>query len=149
MKKNFVRLASLCFLAAFCFTNTADAQINNQSPKTIPNVAILIWNGVQIIDYTGPYEVLGSWHRHNVYTVAEATEPITTNMGMRVTPNYSCETQPKPDVLIIPGGGVWTEKGPLNNARIIRWIQDNAKDAKYVLSVCGGALLLAKAGLLD
>jgi putative intracellular protease/amidase len=140
-------LILLVLFIAFEFWTTTEAQVNQTSSRSVPNVAILIWNGVQIIDYTGPYEVLG--RRNNVYTVAETAEPITTNMGMRVTPNYSFGNQPKPDVLIIPGGGIWAEKGPLNNPRIIKWIQDNAKDAQHVLSVCGGALLLAKAGLLD
>lgn len=128
-------------------SSTPATPSNAQKPKM--NVAILIWDGVQIIDYTGPYEVLGTWRRRNVYTVAETSDPITTNMGMRVIPNYNFDNQPKPDILVIPGGGLWTNKSPLNNARVIKWIQDNARGAKYVLSVCGGALLLAKAGLLD
>src|SRR6476659_4023848 len=149
MKKTLLSLASLFILSTLGFVNTGHSQTKSTSSKTVPNVAILIWNGVQIIDYTGHYDFLGSWHLHNVYTVAETSEPITTNMGMRVTPNYSFENQPKPDVLIVPGGGIWADKGPLNNQRIIKWIQDNAKSSRYVLSVCGGALLLAKAGLLD
>src|SRR5689334_16652280 len=124
-------LMTLMLLVLFESLTTAEAQVNPTSSRSVPNVAILIWNGVQIIDYTGPYEVLG--RRNNAYTVAETAEPITTNMGMRVTPNYSFENQPKPDVLIIPGGGIWADKGPLNNPRIIKWIQDNAKNAQHVL----------------
>lgn len=121
-----------------------------------PNVAILIFDGVQIIDYTGPYEVLGSRRKRNVYTVAEKPEAVTTNMGMKVVPNYTFENQPKPDVIVIPGGGN-NDTGQyargvgrqLKNEKVISWIRENAKTAKYVLSVCNGAFLLAHAGLLD
>lgn len=156
MKKIFSVIILLASIIMIGSSLSDRAQAQSSTPGSPPqtrapkmNVAILIWDGVQIIDYTGPYEVLGSWGRRNVYTVAETSEPITTNMGMRVIPNYDFNNQPKPDILVIPGGGLWATKSPLNNSRLIKWIQDKAKDAKYVLSVCGGALLLAKAGLLD
>jgi putative intracellular protease/amidase len=91
-----------------------------------------------------------------VYTVAERAEAITTNMGMRVVPNYTFDTSPRPDILVIPGGGnsVAGTNGrgvgrQLENEKVIRWIQERAKESKYVLSVCNGAFLLARAGLLD
>ncbi len=109
------------------------------------NVAILIFDGVQIIDYTGPYEVFGQ-AGFNVYTVSEGSDAITTAMGMRVTPSFTLETAPKPNVVVIPGGEVVATQ---NNQKVIKWIQDNATDADHVLSVCNGAYILAKTGLLD
>jgi putative intracellular protease/amidase len=115
------------------------------------NLAIFIFDGVQIIDYTGPFEVLGQAHDahkrlFNVYTVAEKADPITTNMGMTVVPKYTFENMPKADVLLLPGGGV----GPhLENAKVIKWVQDTSERAEYVMSVCNGAFYLGKAGLLD
>jgi transcriptional regulator GlxA family with amidase domain len=75
------------------------------------NLAILIFDGVQIIDYTGPYETFGHVYSDdapafNIYTVSEKTAPITTAMGMSVIPKYSFENAPEPDVLLIPGGDV-------------------------------------------
>ncbi len=135
------------------FNFRAEAQ-TNETQKL--NVAILIFDGVQIIDYTGPYEVLGSWSRRNVFTVAEKSDLVRTNMNMNVVPAYSFENHPKIDILVIPGGGNSTPgaKGrgvgkQLDNEKVIRWIQDNAKDAKYILSVCNGAFLIARAGLLE
>lgn len=126
------------------------------APKPRLNVAILIFDGVQIIDYTGPYEVLGSWKRRNVYTVAQKADAVITNMGMRVVPNYTFANSPKPDILVIPGGGNSTPGAQgrgvgaqLNNVDLVRWIQEHAKEAQYVMSVCNGAFLLARAGLLD
>jgi putative intracellular protease/amidase len=144
MKKASLVIALLALTAAFGSLANAQSQATTEKPKL--NVAILIFEGVQIIDYTGPYEVLGSRRRRNVYTVAEKPDAITTNMGMRVIPNYTFENQPKPDIMIIPGGGV---KPQLENPAVIKWIQENAAQARYVMSVCNGAFLLAKAGLLD
>jgi putative intracellular protease/amidase len=108
---------------------------------------------VQIIDYTGPYEVFGQ-ARFNVYTVAEKAEPITTAMGMTVTPKYSFGDCPKPDVVVLPGGGGYKQGhggvgDQLERPAVIKWIQDNAKEAKFVLTVCNGAFFAAKAGLLE
>lgn len=112
---------------------------------TVIDVAILIFNGVQIIDYTAPYEIFGQAH-FNVFTVAEKAEPITTAMGMRVVPRYTLSAHPEPDVLLTPGGDVDVH---LNNPAIIAWIQKQELVADYVLSVCNGAFFLAKTGLLD
>jgi putative intracellular protease/amidase len=121
------------------------------------NVAILIFDGVQIIDFTGPYEALGAGSRRNVYTVAEKPDVITTAMGMRVAPNYTFADQPKPDVIVVPGGGNSGEPGrrpqgvgaALQSPAVINWVRESAAQSKYVLSVCNGAFLLQKAGLLD
>ena len=115
------------------------------------NVAILIFPGVQIIDYTGPYEVLGhasvnGQRAFQIYTVSENTEPITTAMGMTVIPAFTFDRAPKADVLVVPGGGVDPH---LENPAYIRWLRSSARDAEVVLSVCNGAFFLAKAGLLD
>ena len=150
--KNKIFIALLNFMVVGACVISSPAQT---SPATKMNVAILIFDGVQIIDYTGPYEVLGSRGRRNVYTVAEKPDVIKTNMGMLVVPNYTFANQPKPDILIIPGGGnIIDGKGgrgvgaQLSNQNVLNWIKDNARDAKYVMSVCNGAFFLAKIGLL-
>jgi putative intracellular protease/amidase len=107
------------------------------------SAAILIFDGVQIIDFTGPYEVLGQ-AGVEAFTVAEKAAPIRTSMGMTVTPAYTFDNAPASQLLIVPGGEVQTE-----NKNIIQWIQQRAKSVDYVLSVCNGAFYLAEAGLLD
>jgi putative intracellular protease/amidase/YHS domain-containing protein len=106
-------------------------------------VAILIFEGVQIIDYTGPYEVFGE-AGFNVYTVAEKPGTLTTAMGMKVTPNCTFDNAPVPDVLVTPGGNVDT-----GNAAVVEWVKTVAPKSKQVMSVCNGAFWLAKAGLLE
>ncbi|MGA9768614.1 MAG: copper chaperone PCu(A)C [Blastocatellia bacterium] len=108
-------------------------------------VAILVFNGVQIIDYTGPYEVFGQ-AGFDVYTVALKADPITTNMGMKVIPAYTTENNPTPDILVVPGGGVTQTQ---NDPKALKWVQETAEKAEIVLSVCNGAYILAKAGLLN
>jgi putative intracellular protease/amidase/DNA-directed RNA polymerase subunit RPC12/RpoP len=107
-------------------------------------VGIFVFDGVQIIDYAAPWEVFGQ-AGFQVYSIGQSSNPIITAMGMTVTPNYSFENYPTPDILVIPGGDVPGQPVP----KVIQWIQENAKKAQYVLSVCNGAFYLARAGLLD
>jgi putative intracellular protease/amidase len=143
----------VAFICLACNSARSGSASVGQAPEKRGNVAILIFKGVQIIDYTGPYEVFGG-ARFNVYTVAEKSEPITTAMGMTVTPKYNFSDSPKPDIIVLPGGGGYLPGhggvgDQLENPAVVKWIQDNAREAKFVLTVCNGAFFAAKAGLLD
>ena len=110
------------------------------------NVAIFIHNGVEVLDFAGPSEVFASTNGFNVYTVSLTKEPITSQGFIKIIPNYSLADCPKPDILVLPGG----QTGPfLENKPLIDWIKSCSLDAEIMLSVCTGAGLLAKAGLLD
>ena len=117
------------------------------------NVAILIFNDVELLDFTGPFEVFSVTGRKddpkpfNVYTVAEKPNPITSRNGLSVNPQYTIENCPQPDILLIPGGQ--GTRWEMNNPLLINWIKDRSQKAELILSVCTGALLLAKAGLLE
>ena len=151
MKNSLLRL-SLIAIALATFSDVACGQTSAPKAKKPPrNLAILIFNGVQIIDYTGPYETFGHTYSNdgeafNIYTVSEKTNAITTAMGMSVNPKFSFETAPRPDVLLVPGGDV---RGQVENPTVIKWVQDTTQNAEIVMSVCNGAFILAKAGLLD
>ncbi len=117
------------------------------------NIAILIFDDVELLDFSGPLEVFsvaGRLHRpkaFSVYTVAEGPGPITTRDGLSVNPNHTISDCPQPDILLVPGGlGARRE---MNNQTLIGWIKDCFLGAELVLSVCTGALLLAKAGMLE
>lgn len=151
----FAMTASILVCVCGCVAPTRAQE--NVAAKQRQNVAILVFDGVQIIDYTGPYEALGASGR-NVYTVAEKPDAITTAMGMKVVPNYTFANQPKPDIILVPGGGNSGEPSAreprgvgaqLNNEAVLRWIRESAAQSKYVMSICNGAFLLQKAGLLD
>ncbi len=139
------------FLATLILASTLAALAISPKDSPTKNVAVLLFPGVQIIDYTGPWEVLGHAYvqgrpAFRIYSVAETTSPIETAMGMTVIPSYPFAKAPRPDVLVIPGGNVDPH---LDNAAVIQWIQESARTAEVVLSVCNGAFYLAKAGLLD
>ena len=119
----------------------------------IRNVAILIFKDVEVLDFCGPFEVFSVVNRFaapaamHVFTVAESKQPVFARGGLSVNPEYVIGHCPEPDILVIPGGeGTRTE---MNNRAIVDWIKESDADAERVLSVCTGALLLAKAGLLD
>ena len=117
------------------------------------NVAILIFDDVELLDFTGPFEVFSVTGRQdnpkpfNVYTVAEKSAPIATRNGLSVNPQHTIQNCPQPDILLIPGGQGTRKE--MNNPVLINWIKDCSQKAELVLSVCTGALLLAKAGLLE
>ena len=116
------------------------------------NLAILLFDDAEVLDFCGPFEVFSVASNQcepasfNVMTVAEKV-PIAARNGLSVNPDYNLATCPKPDILLVPGGlGTRRE---IDNEPLIEWIRNTATDAELVLSVCTGALLLGKAGLLD
>ncbi len=109
-------------------------------------VAILIFGGVQIIDYTGPFEVFGQ-AGYNVFTVGESTMMLETSMKMKVTPSYDFMSAPPADIVVIPGGAVPHDL-PADNPMVV-WIKQREPAAKYILSVCNGAFALGATGLLS
>jgi transcriptional regulator GlxA family with amidase domain len=120
---------------------------------TTRNLAILIFEDVEVLDFCGPFEVFSVANRFteppafNVLTVAENAGPVVTRGGLSVNPHHRLTDCPRPDLLLVPGGqGTRRE---MNNAVLTDWLKARSQEAELVLSVCTGALLLAKAGLLD
>jgi transcriptional regulator GlxA family with amidase domain len=129
------------------------ASDNNQLNNQVRRVCIVIFDEVEVLDFCGPFEVFSVTGGRQgempfeVCTVAEDDRPVRARGGLIVTATYSFKSCPAIDVLLIPGGpGTRRE---LNNQNMLGWIRDRAASAQLVLSVCSGALLLAKAGLLD
>ncbi|HDR4763735.1 TPA: DJ-1/PfpI family protein [Bacillus thuringiensis] len=117
------------------------------------SVGIFLFNEVEVLDFAGPFEVfsvteVNEEKRFTVYTVSENGEMITARNGLKVQPDYSIENLPPVDILIIPGG-LGARKYEIKNEIVIKWIRQQMKEVKLMTSVCTGALLLAKAGLLE
>ncbi len=108
-------------------------------------VGILVFNGVQIIDSMGPFEIFGA-AGFAVATVAETADPVTTSMGLTIVPAYSFADAPRFDVLVVPGGGVRMAR---RSAATLEFVRAATSRAAHTLSVCNGAFILASAGLLD
>lgn len=117
------------------------------------NVAILVFDDIEVLDFAGPYEVfnvareLVSPEPFYVYTVAVVDRVVQGRGNFAVQPHYTIETCPQPDLLLIPGGA--GTRPLLKHDRLIAWIKEQSARVEVLMSVCTGALLLAKAGLLD
>ena len=110
-------------------------------------VGILVFDDMQILDFAGPYDVFATnSYEFEVFTVSERSGPVKATNNLTVNPSFTFDTCPTIDVLVIPGGNV---RGPLQSTKTIDWIRETADDADHVLSVCTGAFLIAKAGLLE
>lgn len=117
------------------------------------NVAIFIFDEVEVLDFAGPFEVFSvaghprGLHAFNVYTVGEKPGVVNARNQLSVTPRFSFGDCPPPAILVIPGG--YGTRPLLENKPVLDWIETCAGEAELVLSVCSGSLLLAKLGLLD
>jgi putative intracellular protease/amidase/YHS domain-containing protein len=117
--------------------------------KPMRKVAVLVYDGMELLDFAGPGEVFaaaGQGRAFDVFTVAPAAGPVTSQGFVAITPRYTLADCPKPDILVIPGGST---RRIAEDPAVIAWIRETASDAEVVLSVCTGSLLLAKAGVLD
>lgn len=115
-------------------------------------VAIVVFEDVEELDFVGPWEVFASLQSRqpelcSMYTVAQHAGTIRCAKGLRVVPDHTFETAPRADVLLIPGGN--GRKREVDNPKMIQFIQHMAERAELVTSVCTGAFLLARAGLLE
>jgi putative intracellular protease/amidase/YHS domain-containing protein len=131
--------------------NQAAVTTNPLKPPTqgsIP-VAFLISEGAQVIDFTGPWEVFQDVmipgradHPFRLYTVSESTSPIHASGGMKIVPDYTFENAPAPKVIVIPAQSQPSEA-------TLEWIRKSTKNTDVTMSVCTGAFVLAKTGLLS
>ena len=112
-------------------------------------VAFLISDGAVVIDFCGPWEVFqdvmipGSEEiPFRLYTVAETKKPIRTSGGMQIVPDYTIQNAPPPKVIVIPA-----QSAP--SPAVLEWIRKSSKTTDVTMSVCTGAFVLAKTGLLN
>lgn len=117
------------------------------------NIAILLFDDVEVLDFAGPFEVfavsdeLRGYAVFNVFTVAENIGTIRARNGLKIMPHFSREDCPPPHVLIVPGG--FGTRALLQKPALLEWLRLKARHAELIMSVCTGALVLARAGLLD
>ncbi len=125
------------------------------------NAGILIFDGVEVLDFAGPFEVFSRTRLvpgvearrsddsapFHVFTVAKSQAPVSATGGLRVIPHYGFEDAPRIDLLVVPGG--FGTRALLDDVETLEWIRRVARAARQVTSVCTGSLLLAKAGLLE
>jgi len=135
------------------------ARTSRPSSSARRQVAILIYQGVQSLDFTGPLEVFAGAQRlieesgrrergYEVKLLSVDGRPLQTSSGLIVTPHASLASAPaKIDTLIVAGG--YGSRQATADRALLEWISQTAASARRTASVCTGAFLLAAAGLLD
>jgi transcriptional regulator GlxA family with amidase domain len=132
-----------------------DQGTTEATKKYTRNVAIVVNEGAELLDFAGPAEVFSAAASQGVdrgqpafkiYTVGVSREPITSLGFVKITPEFTIDDAPTPDILVIPGGGTGVL---LKNEKFMAWATSTAKEAPILLTVCTGAFVPAQAGLLD
>ena len=124
-----------------------DVPAKRSEKQPVKTVAVMLFEGVELLDFAGPAEVFiiaDKSKSFRVVTVAESTKPLKTMGGITVTPDFTFKNAPKADILIVPGGNT-SAVGKAGR----EWLQRSSGNAEITMSVCYGAFLLADAGLLN
>ncbi|MFI1913427.1 DJ-1/PfpI family protein [Nocardia sp. NPDC020380] len=120
--------------------------------ETTRTIGILLFPGVEELDFAGPWEVLAFWTRTcpedgwQVITLSRDGAPVECAKGLKVTPDHSFGTAPDLDVLVFPGG--MGTRPLVHDEPTLDWLRARRADIPLITSVCTGALVLAAAGLL-
>ncbi len=110
-------------------------------------IGLLLFPNVQLLDLTGPYDVFAALPDADVRLIWKDRAPVRTSSGMWVTPDTTFVDCPALDVICVPGGSGGVE--PLmEDADTLAFLRAQAKQVRYLTSVCTGALVLGAAGLL-
>ena len=122
------------------------------------SVGILMFPGMEVLDFAGPFEVFSVAARlssrqspflppaFEVRTICSRSSPVSARHGLVVVPDYGFADAPVVNILIIPGGIVTQ---PLNDSETLEWLRESSGNATLIASICTGAYLLARIGLLD
>ena len=123
-------------------------------PKNRPlRAAFLVVDGVYNTELTAPYDLL----QHSIYqvqpgietyTVSPDGEAVTTAEGLVLQPDHSFATAPRPDILVVPSAE-HSRDTDLEDRVMVAWVAETGRQARFVVSLCWGAFVLAEAGLLD
>jgi putative intracellular protease/amidase/plastocyanin len=139
-------LAVLVTLLGAFQQGASKADSPDKEPNT-RNVAILVYDGMEILDFAGPSEVFqASGKAFNVYTVGIKADPVLSQGFVTITPRYTLESAPPADILVLPGGGTGAVR---KSPEAMRWVGATAERAEIVLTVCTGAFVIADLHLLD
>ncbi len=114
-------------------------------PKKTMTICFYLQDGVEVLDFAGPMEVF-SYAGAKIFTVSKTKKPIKSQGILKVTPDYDITDAPAFDILAVFGGNAGNAS---EDPEVIAWIKARKPTTKYYFSVCTGAFILAKAGLLD
>jgi cyclohexyl-isocyanide hydratase len=116
------------------------------SPDAHLQIGSLLFEGLDQIDLTGPFEVLSRMPNSTYRVFAKTTEPVRDVRGLRITPDAVLADAPQLDLLHVPGG--FGQEALMDDEEVLGWVRRQAAGARCVFSVCTGALICGAAGLL-
>lgn len=149
-------LVCLIFLLAGCGSTLPRRDVSAGLPqgRTLV-VGFVIVDGVFNTELTAPYDIFHHTPFHTkprpgmqVFTVSPDGKPVRTYEGLVIQPDHSFESAPPMDVLVV-ASAEHSKDTDLENQGLIAWVKERGRKATYVVSLCDGAFVLAKAGLLD
>jgi cyclohexyl-isocyanide hydratase len=110
------------------------------------HIGLLLFPAITQLDFAGPYEVFARLPNTIVHSVAKTVDPVPSERGLVLVPSVSCEDCPPLDVVVVPGGP--GQQHLMHDEAMLAFLRRQSRQAKYVTSVCTGALVLGAAGLL-
>ncbi|WP_163506234.1 DJ-1/PfpI family protein [Fodinicola acaciae] len=112
-------------------------------------IAFVLYPGITALDLIGPYEVLRSLPGAEVRFVSNERGPVTADSEvLTLMSTHSYAETPRPDILLVPGSAT-NSMGILEDKELIDWVVEAHRTTTWTTSVCSGALVLAKAGILN
>nr|WP_321458121.1 DJ-1/PfpI family protein [uncultured Cohaesibacter sp.] len=122
----------------------------------ISPIGILLYSGVEVLDFSGPFEVLTTASRvagkrgedfpFAPVLIAENMDAVDARADYRVLPDHSFDDHPPLEVLLVPGG---VHEAQLENVKLLGWVKRQAESVSLLTSVCTGAFILAEAGCVS
>ena len=121
-------------------------------------LGIVIFDEVEVLDFCGPFEVFSVTRLDetlrfeepspfDVFLISQFNRPVIASGGMKVIPDFTFDTCPLLDILVVPGG--WGTRKEMSNETMLSFVRSQAPKVETLASVCTGALILGGAGLLD
>ncbi len=156
MFRSIISFIALVFIFGCTSPSSQDGHVVRvHPPERILKAAFVIVDGVYNSELVAPMDVLQHTIFHvekgvEVFTVGPSTKPITSFEGLRIIPDYGFESDsiPEIDILVVPSAK-FSMTTDLDNETLIRFVRERGNKAKFVMSLCDGAFVLAKADLLD
>ncbi|GJM44438.1 MAG: hypothetical protein DHS20C21_12800 [Gemmatimonadota bacterium] len=130
----------------------AGSATTKQIVSGLPTVGVLLYDKVLTTEVTAPVDVFtkhpdDSPPLFNVITLAASTDPVVTEEGLAIVPDYTFATSPKLDVLVIPSA--YDMAAQVSNETLVQFIRDQNRTTAYTMSNCAGAQLVGESGIAD
>jgi len=109
-------------------------------------IGMLIFEDMTHLDFAGPWEVFSRLPGCEIRIISRSLQPVTAKGGLKTVPDTTIDDAPQLDLLFVPGGQGILEL--MEDRKVLEFLRRQAQQAKYVTSVCTGALVLGAAGLL-